>query len=140
MFDSFSNPWYTGDIIEPDEIEYTKMSPSEQQLDEDTLFDFGDDRENLYMDSGAASPKSTDGLIDLCSDPASLDASRMSIEFSLDPAIQLQTQRPSKDEHELRMAMRKSTQRIQSRTDELRRKLLETQWAFIYSIHIISPC
>jgi hypothetical protein len=128
IYDSFNNPWYTGEVIEPDEIEYTKMSPSEQQLDEDTLFDFGDDRENNYLDSRALSPKSTDDFIDFSTAPASVEASRISTEFTLDPAIQLQPLRPTNEQdQETRMAMKKSAQRIQSRTDELRRKLLETQ-------------
>jgi hypothetical protein len=121
VFDSFSNVWYTGDVIEPEEIEYTKMTPSEQPLDEDTLFDFGDDQENQYMGSGAMSPKSTDEFLDLSTPPTSVEASRISTEFSLDPSIQL----PRTGDHE--DSRMKRSQRMQSRTDELRRKLLETQ-------------
>lgn len=122
VFDSFSNLWYTGEIIEPEEIEYTKMTPSEQPLDEDTLFDFGEDQENQYLGSGAMSPKSTDEFMDLSTPPTSVEASRISTEFSLDPAIQMP--RMGGDHEDSRM---KRSQRMQSRTDELRRKLLETQ-------------
>lgn len=100
------------------------MTPSEHPLDEDTLFDFGEDQEN-YIDSGAVSPKSTDDFMDLSTPPTSVEASRISTEFSLDPAIQMQGSRAEQDQ-ETRMALKRS-QRMQSRSDELRRKLLETQ-------------
>lgn len=104
------------------------MSSSEQQLDEDTLFDFNDDQENNYIDSRALSPKSTDDLIDLSTAPASVEASRISTEFTLDPAIHMQAQRAIGDQdQESRLAMKRSAQRMQSRNDELRKKMLETQ-------------
>jgi hypothetical protein len=100
------------------------MSPPEQ-VDEDTLFDFNDENMDNYIDSRALSPKSTDDLMDL-TPPTSVDASRISTEFTLDPAIQIHTSRADHD-HESRLANKRSAHRVQTRTDELRRRLLETQ-------------
>lgn len=99
------------------------MSPPEQ-ADEDTLFDFNDENMDNYVDSRALSPKSDD-LMDL-TPPTSVDASRISTEFTLDSSIQQQSSRADHDQ-ELRSANKRSSHRSQTRTDELRRRLLETQ-------------
>ncbi|KAI6214583.1 HSA and SNF2-related and DNA RNA helicase domain containing protein, protein [Aphelenchoides besseyi] len=122
--DSLSNPWYSGEVIEPDEIEYQKSTYSG---DEDLLMDLMDEQENFFVETDR-SPKSTDDSMDLPSASTSADVSQQPVEYSNDflNHVQPLATRPNMPlDHE--PLPTKRPYRPPRRSDELQRRLTGNQ-------------
>ncbi|KAI6222377.1 HSA domain-containing protein [Aphelenchoides fujianensis] len=120
---SMENPWYCGDVLEPDEPEAPKDLYSG---DEDYFLDLNDEEENFFMDD-ERSPKSAEDSLDAVMANAG-DASQSAVEFSLDflaPTQPLTSRSNLPLDHD--QAPTKRSSHRSRRSDEAHRRLTGNQ-------------
>ncbi|KAI6220369.1 HSA domain-containing protein [Aphelenchoides fujianensis] len=124
---SMENPWYCGDVLEPDEPEAPKDLYSG---DEDYFLDLNDEQENFFMDD-ERSPKSAEDSLDAAMANAG-DASQSAVEFSMDflaPNQPLTSRSNLPLDHD--QAPTKRSSHRSRRSDEAHRRLTGNQFLLL---------
>lgn len=122
-----ANAWYTGEIIESEELEYQPSTPTDAEVDSQ-FASVGDDQENQLTELDASS-RGTDESFDAPETPMTRDDRDDSIYIPPDagPTLQPFASRTNLPPTDFEYPTKRQTHRRPAKLDERQRRLLANQ-------------
>ena len=120
-----ANDWYTGEIIESEELEYPSASPND--LDDDSQFaSLGEDQENQFTELDASS-RGTDDSLEAPETPTTKGDRDDSIYIPPNPSLQPFASRANLPPTEHETPIKRQTYRTPRKLEESQRRALANQ-------------